>query len=93
MGGDESYTEQEARLLARTQELRLLTQSLALDRRPYSRLEHVALREQLRDHRMELRQFRAVWRLKSHHLGVFPNGRGEGIAVRSRPLWPRTATF
>jgi hypothetical protein len=44
MAADESYEEEEACLLARTRELRALTQSLALDRRPCSDAEHVSLR-------------------------------------------------
>jgi hypothetical protein len=54
----EDCTDEEARLLRRTAELKARTESLDISVRPFSQAEHDALREDLRQHKLDLADFR-----------------------------------
>jgi hypothetical protein len=54
----EDCTDEEARLLQRTAELKARTEALDLSVRPFLKAEHDALREDLHQHRLALADFR-----------------------------------
>jgi hypothetical protein len=54
----ETCQEEEARLMKRTAQLEDQTRALALPHRPFSQAEHDELREQLRQHKLHLADYR-----------------------------------
>jgi hypothetical protein len=54
---DETCAEEEIRLVKRTAQLADQTRALALSDRPFSEAEHAELRDQLRQHKLDLADY------------------------------------